>query len=123
MLGKYIYNIRKKRGYTLSELADRVGISKSYLSTIERELKKNPSIQVMEKIAAALNVDISELLQKGKDPVKAQYLEKEWVDFINDFKNTGIDKEQIQKYKILVEFMKWYNDRLSDVKNSEAKKG
>lgn len=111
MFGKYIYTIRKEQGYTLSQLAERVGISKSYLSNIERELKQNPSIQVMEKIAMALNVDLNHLLQNGTDTVKGQHLEREWIDFINECKKTGIDKEQIQDYKILVEFIKWYNDK------------
>lgn len=115
MFGRYIYKIRKMNGYTLSQLADKVGISKSYLSNIERELKQNPSIQVMEKIAAALNMDLNQLLKYGTDQESAQHIEKEWIDFINEFKKTGIDKEQIQDFKILVEFIKWYNDKSSAV--------
>lgn len=38
MLGKNIYQFRKKRGLTLSELAERAGVSKSYLSNIERNI-------------------------------------------------------------------------------------
>lgn len=112
MFGNYISHIRKTQGYTLSQFANRVGISKSYLSNIERQLKRNPSIQVMERIASALNMDLNELLQNETDQVKAQHLEKEWIDFMNEFKKTGIDKTQIQEYKILVEFLKWYNDRI-----------
>lgn len=111
MFGKYISNIRKSQGYTLSELADRVGISKSYLSNIERDLKQNPSIQVMERIAAALHVDLNHLLQSNADMQSEQLLEKEWIDFVQEFKNTGIEKEQLGDYKILVEFIKWYNDK------------
>ena len=118
MFGKYIYQIRKKQGYTLTQLAERVGISKSYLSNIERELKQNPSIQVMESIASALNMDLNELLQNGTDQVKARHLEKEWIDFMNEFIKTGIHKEQIQEYRILVEFMKWYNDKISRQNNT-----
>ena len=43
MIGKNIAEIRKKRGYTLSELAELANISKSYLSNIERNINKNPS--------------------------------------------------------------------------------
>ncbi|MGX2961370.1 helix-turn-helix domain-containing protein [Peribacillus sp. JNUCC 23] len=46
--------IRKQRGLTLSELAEKAFISKLYLSNIERSLNKNPSIQVLEKIAGFL---------------------------------------------------------------------
>ena len=116
MYGKYIHSIRKAQGYTLSQLAERVGISKSYLSNIERDLKQNPSIHVMEKIASALNIDLNQLIQNGTELEKVQYLEKEWVDFINQLKETGVDKEQIQDYKILVEFLQWYNDKMAGVK-------
>lgn len=120
MLGKYIHQIRKTQGFTLSQLAKRVGISKSYLSNIERELKRNPSIQIMERLAAALNMDLNDLLQNGTDQVRAQYLDQEWVDFMNEFKSTGIHKEQIQEYRILIAFMKWHNDKRRQSKSKKS---
>ena len=57
MIGKNIYKLRTQRGLTLSELAERAVISKSYLSNIERNLNANPSIYVLEQIAEALQVD------------------------------------------------------------------
>ena len=62
MIGKNIYQLRKKKGLTLSELADRAGVSKSYLSNIERELNQNPSLKVMKKITFVLGVDLKDLL-------------------------------------------------------------
>ena len=62
MIGKNIYEIRKQRGFTLSELAERAKISKSYLSNIERNINKNPSIQVIKKIAMVLEIDLKALL-------------------------------------------------------------
>lgn len=110
MIGNNICTIRKQRGYTLSELSVRSGISKSYLSSIERNLQQNPSIHVMEKIALVLKVDLKRLLIIAGDLEKKQ-IEKEWVDFIYDLKQSGIDKEQIHDYKIIMEFMRWYNDK------------
>ncbi|MFH5186055.1 helix-turn-helix domain-containing protein [Paenibacillus sp. TAB 01] len=111
MIGNNISTIRKQRGFTLSELSERTGVSKSYLSNIERNLKQNPSIHVMEKIAAVLNVDIKSLLKIAAEDPKPQ-LDKEWIDFIAYLKNSGIDKERIHEYKIVVEFMKWHNDKV-----------
>lgn len=108
MIGKNIYKIRKQKGISLSELAERAGISKSYLSSIERNLKQNPSIQVMEKIASVLKVDLKTLLKIEIDLESKQELEKEWLDFIYELKRTGIAKEQIHNYKILIEFIKWH---------------
>jgi XRE family transcriptional regulator of biofilm formation len=111
MIGNNISAIRKQRGYTLTELSERTGISKSYLSNIERNLKQNPSIHVMEKIASVLKVDLKTLLKMTTDMEKKQ-IEKEWMDFIYDLKKSGIDKEQIHEYKIVMEFIKWHNDKI-----------
>ncbi|MDQ0903990.1 helix-turn-helix domain-containing protein [Paenibacillus sp. V4I7] len=112
MIGQNISSIRKQRGYTLSELSERTGISKSYLSNIERNLKQNPSIHVMEKIALVLKVDLKMLLKIAADVETSQQLDQEWMDFINDLKQSGIDKERIHEFKILIEFMKWNNDKI-----------
>lgn len=112
MIGNNISSIRKQRGYTLSELSERTGISKSYLSNIERNLKQNPSIHVMEKIAFVLKVDLKTLIKIASDVEIKLHLEQEWMDFIYDLKKSGIDKERIHEYKILIDFMKWYNDKI-----------
>jgi XRE family transcriptional regulator of biofilm formation len=112
MIGKNISSIRKQRGYTLSELSERTGISKSYLSNIERDLKQNPSIHVMERIASVLNVDLKALLKISIDVESKQHLEKEWMDFISELEKSGIDKAHIQDYKIVIEFMKWHNEKI-----------
>lgn len=111
MLGKSIQRIRKERGYTLSQLAGLVGISKSYLSNIERDIKQNPSIHIMEKIAVVLKIDLNDLLQHREVNTKGEIIDSEWLDFMHEIKKTGIDKEQIQDYKILIEFMKWQTER------------
>ena len=38
MLGEHVRNIRKKRGITLKELAEKTGLSIGYISQIERDL-------------------------------------------------------------------------------------
>jgi XRE family transcriptional regulator, master regulator for biofilm formation len=111
MIGKNIYELRKKRGLTLSELAERAVISKSYLSNIERNSNANPSIYVLEQIAGALQVDLQELLKSESELEAAgSLIEKEWLDFIHELKENGIRKENIQNYKVLVEFIKWHQE-------------
>jgi XRE family transcriptional regulator of biofilm formation len=112
MIGNNISALRKLKGFTLSKLSERTGISKSYLSNIERNLKQNPSIHVMEKIASVLDVDLKILLRIAADGEKIPHLEKEWTDFINDLQKSGIDKERIHDYKIVIEFMKWHNEKI-----------
>jgi len=110
MIGKNIYEIRKRRGLTLTELAERAGIAKSYLSNIERNLNQNPSINVIEKIASVLEVDLKELLGSGHDKKELQ-MDNEWVEFVKELRDSGVEKDQIQEYKMLLDFIKWQNTK------------
>ncbi|MFJ5759887.1 helix-turn-helix domain-containing protein [Neobacillus sp. NPDC093182] len=108
MIGRNIYEIRMKKGFTLSELAVRAGISKSYLSNIERNLNQNPSIQVIRKIANVLDVDLKVLVRTGLTE-EEQLPDSEWIDIANELQKLGIQKDQIQDFKQLIEFIKWKN--------------
>ena len=112
MIGTNINHFRTQSGISLSELAERAGISKSYLSSIERNLKQNPSIQVIEKIALVLNVDLKTLLQVNlPDPEAKETPDEEWYAFVEALRQAGIEKDNVQDYKILIEFIKWYQER------------
>ncbi|MGS2810191.1 helix-turn-helix domain-containing protein [Nocardia sp. MW-W600-9] len=52
--------VRRQRGLTLDAVAARTGLTKSYLSKIERG-QSNPSIAVALKIAKVLDVDVGQL--------------------------------------------------------------
>jgi transcriptional regulator with XRE-family HTH domain len=52
--------VRRQRGLTLEQLAAQTGLTKSYLSKIERR-QSTPSIAVALKVARALDVDVGRL--------------------------------------------------------------
>lgn len=52
-LGEYIYNLRKKMRIGGRELSRKIGISQSYLFNLEKGIKSNPSVEVLNKIARA----------------------------------------------------------------------
>jgi transcriptional regulator with XRE-family HTH domain len=55
--------VRRQRGLTLESLAERTGLTKSYLSKIERR-QSTPSIAVALKVARALDVDVAQLFSE-----------------------------------------------------------
>ncbi|KPW80497.1 MULTISPECIES: helix-turn-helix domain-containing protein [Pseudomonas syringae group] len=63
--------LRKRLGMTLEVLAEKTGITKSYLSKVERGLN-TPSIAAALKLAAAFNVSVEELFTEGT-PSQASY--------------------------------------------------
>ncbi len=107
MIGKRIQQIRQSKGLSLSELAERAGVAKSYLSTIERDIQSNPSIQFLEKISAVLNVPMDALLHDPEDRDPTQ-LDPDWFKLVQDAMASGISKEQFREF---LEFNKWRSNR------------
>lgn len=52
---------RIEKGYTQIELSKQLGISRYYLSSLERGKSKNPSIELMKEISKILKVSVEEL--------------------------------------------------------------
>ena len=62
-VARNLQRMRRERGLTQEELAHKSGIHQTYLSGVEGG-KRNPSLLVLERIASALDADISDLIQK-----------------------------------------------------------
>lgn len=101
MIGERVKELRLEKKMSLSELAQRAGVAKSYLSSLERNLQTNPSIQFLEKIAAVLGVPVDSLIldQPNKDE-----LDSEWLQIVKEAMESGVSKEQFREF---IEFNKW----------------
>lgn len=60
-IGKRIKHVRNCRSLTQVKLAERAGMSRSYLADLERG-KYNPTLEMLRAISGALNVSVGELL-------------------------------------------------------------
>jgi len=67
-IGDTLRSIREKKNFTLLEVADRSGISKSYLSKIENRMQ-SPSIEYLEKICLGLNIPVSIFMILADDTI------------------------------------------------------
>ncbi len=88
---------------SISELAEKANVAKSYLSSIERNLQSNPSIQFIEKISAVLGVSVNELINTN-DSVELEDLDGEWLNIVKEAMESGVSKEE---FKNFLEFNKW----------------
>lgn len=61
--GKKLRETRKRRFISREELADEVGIHRDHIGRLERGEVDNPRIKTIRDIAAALDVDPSELVE------------------------------------------------------------
>lgn len=95
---------------SISELAERAGVAKSYLSSIERNLQSNPSIQFIEKISEVLGVTVNELLNnETKQSIEYDTLDNEWLDIVREAMDSGVTKEEFREY---LEFSKWRKNKI-----------
>lgn len=57
-----ILTVRRARGLRQGDVAERAGISESYLSLLERGLRTDPSVTALSSIAEALDVPLPVLI-------------------------------------------------------------
>ncbi|MHB9094387.1 MAG: helix-turn-helix domain-containing protein [Eubacteriales bacterium] len=65
-LGNKIREFRTERGMTLTQLAKKLEISPSFLSAVERDIKK-PSLIMLKKISSHLNISLSYLMTSPEE--------------------------------------------------------
>lgn len=101
MIGKNIARLRKEKGYTLTDLAEKANISKSNLSNIEREINQNPSIKVLEKLAEVLDTDLITLLDLQSDN------RNQYESLFHRISSLDLTEEELNEYKKIIEFIEW----------------
>ena len=104
MVGTALKRLRLEKGYSINELSDRAGVSKSYLSYIERGIQKNPSLQVLSKLASTLDTHVEELLEIN--PTSTDNLDSEWVNLVEEAIKEGITKDEFSCYLEFIKFKK-----------------
>jgi transcriptional regulator with XRE-family HTH domain len=75
-VGERLRAIRKLRRVTLRTIADRSGLSESFLSQVERG-RANASVASLKRIAAALGVNVSDLFEPNGSPARPRVLRRE----------------------------------------------
>ncbi|MGD6816649.1 helix-turn-helix domain-containing protein [Metabacillus sp. 84] len=103
MIGERIRKYRKEQNLSLSELANRAGVAKSYLSSIERNLQSNPSILFLEKVSSVLGEPVNTLVN-GSAAEDQGDLDNEWSSLVREAMQSGVSKEQFKEF---LEFNKW----------------
>ena len=109
MIGAHIKRVRIQRRLTLSELAAKAGISKSYLSYIERGIQENPSFLVLTRLSKALGVPLEILMEEGHPEIDmTAEVDEEWLKLLEEAVRTGVSKEEFSLY---LDFIKFRNKK------------
>ncbi len=62
-LDRVLKRLRGERELTMEALARRVGVSDAYIAQLETGVRKNPSLDVLKRLAKALGVTVGELVE------------------------------------------------------------
>ncbi|MDR0139311.1 helix-turn-helix transcriptional regulator [Metabacillus idriensis] len=95
MIGERVKRLRQEKDLSISELAAITGVAKSYISSIERNIKSNPSIHILEKIAEGLDVPLLTILSENKT---AENIDSEWLFLLKKAIDTGLTKDQFEEF-------------------------
>ncbi len=67
-IGERLFSLRQKSGQPLQAVADAVGISKAHVWELEKGRSKNPSFELVQKLAHHYGVSIDELIGNENEP-------------------------------------------------------
>lgn len=85
------------------------GISKSYISYIERDVQNNPSYQILIKLADVLDTSIDYLLGNAQHPNTSSpddeiTLDSEWTQILKNAIQDGLKKEELREMHHFIKF-------------------
>lgn len=93
-IGMKIRKFREERKMTLEDLANRLGKSKGYISKLETG-KKPINLENLQKIADALDVDVTDLFH-NKEKVDNPFTgEDDWMFVIKELKEKGFSAGEV----------------------------
>lgn len=107
IIGGRIRNLRKDKGWSQEELADRAGLHFTYIGKIERS-EHRVTIESLEKVTRALGVSLEEFFHLIQ-PVKEGTYNDTITHIINHLINRSSDDQK--KALHLIEFvLKWKDE-------------
>ena len=94
-----IRNFRKSKNITLDELSNKTSLSNSYLSKLENNKVTNCTINTLEKIANALEVNIKDLFYSKLDINELKSKLNETID------EYGINSKEVLEISQLIDLI------------------
>lgn len=83
LIGEKIRIIRKQKGMTQEELAEKANLQYQYIGAFERGIR-NISIDSLEKIIGALNINYNELFTFDDQSISDKETNKEYIIFLHN---------------------------------------
>lgn len=83
LVGERIRKLRKERGWSQEELGEKADLHHTYVGAVERG-EKNASIDTLEKIATAFNIEILDLFAFAQGRIDIDRLRARVIEEVNE---------------------------------------
>lgn len=118
--GSLVKHLRESKGYSLKDMESLTGISPSYINRIENSQRKAPSYKMIEKLAIALDQEVSDLLNvaNAQEPEELTNVEELLLAssfMINNVRATKESKELLVAVVNKINKSSWGEDKYKDV--------
>lgn len=99
--------LRKQKGMSVEELANKSGVPLGTLSKISAGITKDPKLETIKAIARALECSLEEFDDYDSDSIKKDSsIETEYIDMAKELKKHNITNEDIKKIIKIFNVMK-----------------
>lgn len=71
-MNERLFNLRKKSGQSLQSVADAIGVSKAHIWDLEKGHSRNPSFELVQKLAKHFAVSIDVLTGGSPEPDRSE---------------------------------------------------
>lgn len=102
--GSRLRRLRQERNLTMEQLAEMVGVSKSYIWALENKPAQRTSANVMNALAKALGVTLQDLMGEPLPEAPEEAPEPEDVMFFRNY--MGMSPEERESFRKMMELFK-----------------
>ena len=90
-IGRNIKNARKRKGLSQKQLGELLHVSQAAIGQFENE-KSTPKLETVEKIATALSIPMSDLLELGSNTPTPSYEDASFLERLHTLNDKGKEK-------------------------------
>ena len=111
-LGETLKSLRNQMEFTLKDIEQKLGISNAYLSQLENNKVKQPSANILYKLAKLYNIDLEVLLYSAgiieENPIEERAKNTKFMNELQ-YSSDGLTEEQKESVLQYLEFLKSRN--------------
>lgn len=103
-VGKVVKTYREQRRMTQDELSEKSGVSQGYISKLEREKPVNITLETLEALAAALGIDVIDVLRSARAVKPPQPIDTR--SLVSILRDAGFSATQIEQVTLYLHALK-----------------